>query len=210
MLKSQILLENKAEVKATEHPARFAIFMNTVSSVFSQRKFAYSFAVILLLIFGAFGLMKLVPSEKASPKLTAALTGQSSVKKNVVALNSKINDFAQAAKTGKTNNVPSAINAINANAKDLAQSLKNSPTQDAATLKDIASGLKTLADVSGTDLTANPDVRDLYQTVVQGQIADLQKTTLTDNQKKTLSDAEGLYGQGKYADALEKLLLISQ
>ena len=87
--------------------------------------------------------------------------------------------------------------------------MKDNPAQDPKTLKEIANSLKTLADVPGTDLSENQDVKDLYQTVTQSQIADLQKTTLTDEQKKTLAEIEDLYAQGKYADALEKILLLN-
>ena len=87
-----------------------------------------------------------------------------------------------------------------------AKDLKDNSIQDPNTLKEIASSLKTLADVQGTDLSANSDVEDLYQTVVQSQIADLQKTTLTDDQQKTLTQAEDLYGQGKYEQTLELLM----
>ena len=68
------------------------------------------------------------------------------------------------------------------------------------TIKNIASSLKTLADVPGTNLTTSPDIENLYQTVVQNQIADLQKTTLTDDQKSALAQAEDLYNQGKYTE----------
>ena len=51
------------------------------------------------------------------------------------------------------------------------KNLKNNPTQDPATIKDIANSLKTLADVTGIDLATNSDVQNLYQTVVQNQIA---------------------------------------
>ena len=77
-------------------------------------------------------------------------------------------------------------------------------------MKDIANSLKTLADVPGTDLSANQDVKDLYQAVVQSQIADLSKMTLTDEQNKALDEAKDLYFQGKYTDALEKILLINK
>ena len=60
----------------------------------------------------------------------------------------------------------------------------------------------------GTDMSENPDVKDLYQTVVQSQIADLEKTTLTDDMQKTLVEVKDLYNQGKFVDALEKILLI--
>ena len=67
-----------------------------------------------------------------------------------------------------------------------------------------------MADVPGTDLSENSDVKDLYQTVVQSQIADLEKSTLTDDQANILIEIKSLYDQGKYNDALEKILLISQ
>ena len=206
LLKSQILAESKVETRVAEQPAKFAGFIN----VFAQRKMVYSFAVMLLLIFGAFGLVKLMPSEKLPNKSTASLIGQTGIKQNVLALNTKINDLAQATKEGETGTIPSAKNDIKTTVSELAKNLKDNPTQDQETIKDIANSLKTLADVPGTDLTASPDVQDLYQTVVQSQIADLQKTTLTDDQKTILTDAENLYSQGKYQEALEEIYNINQ
>lgn len=206
LLKSQILAESKVETRVAEQPAKFAGFIN----VFAQRKMVYSFAVMLLLIFGAFGLVKLMPSEKLPNKSTASLIGQTGIKQNVLALNTKINDLAQATKEGETGTIPSAKNDIKTTVSELAKNLKDNPTQDQETIKDIANSLKTLADVPGTDLTASPDVQDLYQTVVQSQIADLQKTTLIDDQKTILTDAENLYSQGKYQEALEEIYNINQ
>ena len=114
------------------------------------------------------------------------------------------------AKEGRTNNIPSAISEVSVNASQLAKSLKGNLVNNPQTLKDIANSLKTLADVPGTDLSENPDIKDLYQAVVQSQIADLEKTTLTDGQSDTLVEAEDLYNQGKYVDALEKILLINK
>jgi hypothetical protein len=164
------------------------------------------------LIVGVFGFAQytvpgdlLFPVKKIAEQSQAALIGQSGLKQDVATLNSRINDLAQIAKEGKKDNIPSAISEVNANASQLAKNLKDNPTQDPQTIKDIANSLKTLADVTGTDLSGNPDVKDLYQTVVQSQIADLQKTTLTDDQKNILFEAEDLYNQGKYNDALEKI-----
>ena len=217
LLKSQILAEKQAEVvetKIAEQPAKSVGFKELIYSVFYQRKLAYAFATMLLLIAGVFGFARytmpgdlLFPVKKIAEQSGAALTGQPNL---AATLNSRINDLAAVAKEGRTDNIPSAISEINLNAKDLAQSLKNNTVNNPQTLKEIASSLKTLADVPGTDLSENKDVKDLYQTVVQSQIADLQKTTLTDDQKKTLTEIEDLYSQGKYMDALEKILLISK
>jgi hypothetical protein len=64
--------------------------------------------------------------------------------------------------------------------------------------------------VPGTDLSENQDVKDLYQIIVEGEIAGLQKTTLTDEQRNMLVEAVELYNQGKFTDALEKILLINK
>jgi len=214
LLKSQIFLSAETSVKAeAEKPGIMDIF----TSVFFQRKLAYSFAVLAFMIVGVLGFAQLTmpgdllfPIKKMAEQSQASLTGQTAFKQNVATLNSRINDLAQVAKEGRTNSIPSAISEISANVKDLAQKLKDGPTQDSQTLKEIASSLKTLASVPGTDLTENKDVKDLYQTVVQGQIADLEKTTLTDEQKLTLEEIKVLYDEGKYTDALEKILLISK
>ncbi len=181
-----------------------------------QKSLVYAFAVVLFLIVGVFGFAVntvpgdlLFPIKKIAEQSQAALTGQTGLKNDVAVLSSRINDLAQVAKEGRTDNISSAINEINSNASELARSLKNNPTKDLATLKDIATSLKTLADVPGTDLSQNSDVKDLYQAVVQGQIADLQETTLTDDQNNILTQAEDLYNRGKYTDALEKILLIN-
>jgi hypothetical protein len=204
LLKSQILAEEQIVAVKAESVG----FMNVVSSMFFQRKMAYSFAVILLLALGIFGAVSykelLLPSDKVAEKSVASLTTQTAIKQNVIDLNTKINDLAKATKDSSI-----AINEINTKVSALAKSFKNIPVSDPQTVNEI---VKTLADVPGTDLIANadPDVNTMMQAVVQSQIADLQKTTLTDDQKKTLADAEDLYNQGKYGDAFEEIYGINQ
>jgi hypothetical protein len=217
LLKSKILAEQKKTGYPLGRPVKTVSIMDVFSSVFFQRKLAYSFAAILFLVVGIFGFAQytvpgdlLFPVKKLSEQSKAVLIGQTSLKQDVAALSNRINDLAQVAKEGRKGSIPSAISEINANVSVLAKSLKDNPVKDQQTLKDIATSLKTLADIPGTDLTANQDVKDLYQAIVQGQIADLEKTTLTDGQKSELLQAEDLYNQGKYTDALEKILLINK
>jgi len=118
----------------------------------------------------------------------------------------RVNDLAQIAKEGKTNNIPSVISEISANASQLVKNLKANPISDPNTIKEIATSLKTLADVLGTDLSTNNDVENLYQTIVESQINDLRKATLTDDQKAELLQVEDLYNQGNYQEALDIIL----
>jgi len=184
LLKSQIFLSAETSVKAE---AKKPGIMDVLTSVFFQKRLAYSLATILILVAGVFGIMKFLPLGTVSQKSTASLT------------------------TGQVASPdPKVVAVINSKIKDLTQALKDNPEQTPQAIQGIAASLKTLADVPGANLTANPEVQDLYKTVVANQILDLQKTTLTDDQQKILSDTVSLYNAGKYSDALEEILLISK
>jgi hypothetical protein len=216
LLKSQILSEN-TKFEAVKLPAEKFGILETISSVFFQKKFVYSFAAFAFVIVGLIGFAQstvpgdlLFPVRKISEQSTAALSGKAVLKQDVATLNNRINDLAQVAKQGKKDNVPSAISEISTNVSALAKALKENPVNDPETIKDIADGLKVLASVPGTDLSENPDVIDLYKTVVQSQIEDIEKTTLTAEQKEIMAEVRDLYDNGKYLDALEKILLINK
>ena len=216
LLKSQILAEKQIMLETPIRQAKPVGIMDIFSLVFAPRKLVYAFSVILLFVVGIFGFAGstvpgdiLFPIKKIAEQSQAALTRQTTLKQDVATLGNRINDLAQVAKEGRKDNIPSAISEVSANASQLAKSLKDNPVNDPQTLKEIAISLKTLADVPGTDLTGNQDVKDLYRAVVQNQIADLEKTTLTDEQSNTLAEVKDLYDQGKYADALEKILSIN-
>jgi hypothetical protein len=217
LLKSQLLAEpEKNKLGNWEIGKLIENWKLIIENPFS-RKLAYSFATLVFVAIGLVGFAEytvpgdlLFPMKKISELSQASLMGQTGLQQNVATLNNRINDLAQVAKAGRKDNIPLAISEISANAKDLAQSIKDNPVQDTKTLTEIANSLRTLADVPGTDLSDNPDVKDLYQAVVQNQIADLQKTTLTDEQKITLAESQELYDQGEYAKALEEILLINK
>lgn len=217
LLKST-LLENKVPSRMTGTiSAQKASILETLSFIFAPKKLAYSLAVVMFLIVGVFGFARytvpgdlLFPVKKIAENSQAALTGQTALRQEVANFNNRINDLAQVAKAGRVNNIPSAISEVNSNASALAKNLRDNPTENSQALKEIAISLKTLASVPGADLSENPDVKSLYQTVVESQIADLQKTTLTEEQSKALIEVQNLYGQGKYMEALEGILLINK
>jgi len=201
-LKSQILSE-PAFAKGFGEAKQISI-LDILSSVFFQRKLAYAFAVVLFLVVGVFGFATytvpgdlLFPVKKIAEQSKAALTAQPELKQNVADLKTKISELAK-----------------NLNANSL---------KDPQTAKEVADEVqkikqlqtKTFADVQGTadekslnDALAS--VNNVLAPLVQNEINDLQKTTLTDDQKNALAQAEDLYSQGKYTDALEKILLINK
>lgn len=211
LLKSEIL-----STKSETNP-KFSKFeirnLDFFFGFLTPKSLAYSFAVVLFLIVGVFGFATqtvpgdlLFPIRKIAEQSQAALTGQTALRQDVAGFSNRINDLAQVAREGRVDNIPSAITEINNNASKLVKELKTDSPKDPETIKEIVASLKTLASVSGTDLSESPEVKNLYQEVVKSQIADLQKATLTDDQKVALVEIEDLYGQGKYTDALEKIL----
>lgn len=187
LLKSQILTEKQAEIKTTEHPAQFAGFMN----IFSQKQMAYSFATLLLLIAGVFGLVKLLPSNTA-PQQTASLIRQTGLTHNVADLNVKITELKKNLKNTSLTNLQTA--------KAVADQIQKIKQLQTKTLADVLSAPdeKSLKDaLSSADSTLAP--------LIENEINDLQKTTLTADQQKILVQAQDLYKKGDYSGALEKI-----
>lgn len=196
--------------------AKKASVLGVIKLSILHRKLAYSFATLVLVIIGLVGFAQytmpgdlLFPIKKIAERSEAALTGQTALRQNAVTLNNRINDLAKATKEGKKDNIPATISEIDAKALQLANDLKENEIADTETLKEIAVSLKVLADLPGADLSENENVKNLYQTVVENQIADLEESTLTDRQAEALSEAKDLYKNGNYVEALEKILLIN-
>lgn len=211
LAKSQVF-NGVPEERVITNPVRKVSIFEVIKSSVIHRKLAYSVATLAFIMVGVIGFAQytmpgdlLFPVRKIAEQSEAALSGQTGIKQNVVTLNNRINDLAKAAKEGRKDNIPSAISEISTNASELAKTLKDNPVENTDTVKDIVASLKVLADVPGTDLSENQEVKNLYQAIVQNEIAYLEKTTLTEDQEASLANVKDLYEQGKYVEALEKI-----
>ncbi|MEK7658462.1 MAG: hypothetical protein AAB352_01180 [Patescibacteria group bacterium] len=173
-----------------------------------QRQFAYAFASLALIVAGLFGFAQYtVPGDtlfsvrRLTEQSQAALTGQKALQNDIANFNSRVSDLAKVAKDNKVGNIPSAIKEVSS----IAKTLKNDLAQNPQSIKEVAGSLQTLAAVSGTDLSENPEVKDLYKVIVENQMKDLKETTLTKEQEKTLLEVEELYKKGDYSGAFVKI-----
>lgn len=185
LLKSQILSER--EVAPVQ--AKSVGIMDIFQTVFSQRKLAYSFAVVLLLIFGAFGATRLLSDGNAERQVA--------LKQNVAAISTKITELTKDLNADSFKDVASA--------KKLADGVQTIKKLQAKTFADMPG---TPEEKSLTDAIASID--NTLAPLVKNEINDLNNTTLTDAQKNILTNVQKLYDQGKYAEALEEILLINQ
>ncbi len=222
LLKSEIFAEKQEAVKIPAQKAanwKIEEFIENWKLIIENsfgRKLAYSFATLAFIFVGLVGFAQytmpgdlLFPVRKITEQSEAALTGQTRIKQDVANLNNRINDLAKVAKEGKKDNIFPAISEVNEKAGILVKNLKESNVEDADTIKEIAASLKVLADVAGADVTDIPEINSLYQTLAERQIADLEKSTLTEEQENGLVEIKGLYKEEKYVEALEKILLIN-
>lgn len=210
---SQIM--GQADMPAVQQGASLAGFSRAAWQQFVGHKAAYSFAMVSLVLMGVIGFAQytvpgdtLFPVKKLAEQSQANLLGSSAVAQNIATLNSRVQDLAQVTKSGKSDKVSSVVGEIKTNATELAAAVKNKQV-DLAETKEIVQTLKVLADVKGTDVSADPGVQDLYQALVEAQLADLDQATLTEEQSEQLEQAKQLADEGSYSEALEVILLIT-
>lgn len=215
-----LLTKNEILKKETvvSQPAR-TDFVGLFSNVFNyafRNKMAYSFAALLFVFVGAFGFAQynttpkdtLLLAENTAEQFQAALIGETSVRTKLETLKKKSNDLA-VVKTQKDGDVLSATKELN----DVAKSLTDAIAKDPSLAKEVAMEItadQTLSAVfSVDDLKESSDI--LYKAIDEQMIEDFQKgkATLTLEQQEKMEEILELYNGGKYATAMEKILLMN-
>jgi hypothetical protein len=195
----------------TKKPTATLTSQNAFLNFFTQKRFAYSFAALLIMLAGAFGLTQYGNFNMqgvAVNKIQASLVEAPAVKSNVDNLKKTSQDLAEVVKKESQAKINSAIAKVNDATKSLATSVKENPTSAKAVALEVQKDSTLLSVVGGSDFKESSTV--LYKTIDEQMIADLKKTTLTDDEIKVFKEAQALYEKGKYSEALEKLLFINK
>lgn len=193
------------DVREAAQPTYREIFSRALGLVF-KGKLAYAFAAFLLIFSGAFVFTKYnLPSNEINiVKNSQAALGE--VKNNIETLKVKSQSLAKVS-NNKSQDVTLAVKEVNDAVKSLTDTIQKNP----GLAKEVALELKndgTLLSIDGgDDLKQTSD--DLYKTIDEQMISDLEKTSLTESQQETFDEANSLYKQGKYSEALEKILLVN-
>ncbi len=183
--------------------------LSNILRVFFQRKFAYALAVFLLAIVGFFGLSGVIFNKKGSNKVSVNNTPVISleIKSNLEDFKEKSKNLAEMSKHNSLETLSVVIKEVKSVAVELANAIKKDPQLARAVALDINNN-KTYLDIQGADdLKETSDT--LYKTIDEQMIRDLENTTLTEGQQKTLEVIKNLYEEEKYASALESILLLN-
>ncbi len=190
-----------------------ATFMGAVRTRFNgsplfSRGLVYSFAALLIVVVGVYGMTKLPLSLHGGAKNPAALlAAQTSLENNVKLLETKSQDLAEASKS-KTTDLSAPVKAVKEVAKNITDSIKKDPELASKVALDINNN-KTYLDVAGGNNSA--EVSDMYKTIVVQMIKDLDGTTLTKDQEAELARIKtSLAKDPDYPTALRDILLISR
>lgn len=216
LAKNQILGVEPAKREETKG------ILEILPSLFRQRKLAYAFATMFLVMFGMFGFAQytlpgdmLFTVKKITEQSQAALVGADVLKNSMDVLDKRSQELVKAVKENKENNIPSAINEVKQGIADATKNITDALKENPESIKDLAIEVRKIEEnkeqlrALGIDISATENV-DLYQMLDEQEIASLEASTLSEEQQTALAEIKALYEEEKYLEAFEKILLISK
>ena len=227
LVKNQILDPSaQARPSFIEKKQAFSI-LSFLPTLIYQRKLAYAFATLLFVMVGMFGFAQytmpgdaLFSVKKLTEQSQIAFVSQGDqLKNNFEIASRRLDDLTQVVKDNKIQNIAPAIKEFQESIAEATKNLVGSIDQkDSQSIKSIALQIKKIEDnkkqlqTYGVDFGAtqeSKDLNDVLAFLVQREIDDLEKTTLTEDQQKTMQEVKDLYADGKYSDALVEILILN-
>ena len=206
LVKNQIFENNISDVTSK---ATYASLLPNIFKAYFGKRLVYSLATLLFIISGVVGFVRYgVLNVKVSQKSIASLSSTESPLKNsdVEELKLKSQNLINVTKN-KPQDFALAIKEIKTAANNLTEAIEKNPKLAGEVAMEVKNNGTLLSIVSETELEQASDA--LYKVIDEQMIKDLEKTTLTEDQKITFDEAKDLFEQAKYSDALEKILLIN-
>jgi hypothetical protein len=204
------ILENNIERKMTLEPVQTWTFSNVLGLI-KKRRFAYAFAVFLFIFAGVFGVLKYGFPQNVNVNQVAVLSStdllnENTLKSNVADFKTKSQNLAMVAKDN-LGDTKVALNAMKDAAKNLTQTIQKDPKLAKTVALDVNNN-KSLLDVPGGNDAV--EVTDVYKTIDEQLIKDLEGVTLTQDQKEEFSRIKDVYSKGAdYSTILRDILLMN-
>jgi hypothetical protein len=214
----------KREILGEEPNLReqFSDILEIFPRIVFQRKFAYAFSVILLVLIGTFGFAQntvpgdlLFPMKKITEKTQAVFIAEKA-KYDLEVANKRLEDLTKIAQTNRVKNIAPAISEFQASVSEAAKNLvKEETKKDSETIKKIALEVKKLEENKqkveslGIVIEESEELDNALAQIIEREIENLENSTLTEEQEKLLEEAKEEYNKGDYSEALIKVLYIS-
>jgi predicted RND superfamily exporter protein len=223
-VKDQILKEeNPIYKKEAEFNFSFISFIKELQKgerfVF-QHKPAFAFLTVLLILIGVFGFAQSsVPGDSlftlkkiAEQSQSIFVSEENQPKRDFELANKRLDDLTKIAQENSVDNLAPAINEYQESVSKAAESLAKEEKHD---IKEISAVIKELEKKEeaikslGVEIGDKEKLNNVLADIVATEISDLDKKTLTEEQKELLIKIKQNYEQGNYSQALEEILLFN-
>lgn len=216
----------KKEILGEEpsYKEKFAEILEIFPRVIFQRKLAYAVLSFLFIVVGTFGFAQqtlpgdlLFTLKKVTEQSQIVfLSDEGQTKYNLEIAQRRLEDLNKLAESGKVKNMAPTITEFQSSISEAAKSLVKGGSQDnAEAIKEIALDVKKLAENKskieslGVKIEETEELNDALAPLVQKEITDLEKSSLTEVQQKLLDWAKIDAENGDYSAALIKIWQIS-
>ncbi|MBI2053723.1 MAG: hypothetical protein HYT36_00090 [Candidatus Staskawiczbacteria bacterium] len=218
----------KNRFKSARRPfskGKMAGILDVISVFAGQKKLAYAAATLALMLVGIFGFAQytvpgdfLFPVKKATEQSQTVLTRGNNLKNSVDNYNRRVQDLVKVVKEKREGNIPSAISEVKQSMAEAVKSLTAAVSQKSKDIKEIAIEVKKLEDnkkqleTLGIDISSGEEAEEfgnILSALVESEIKNLEEAILAEEQEAELEAIIELYNSKKFAEALEKILLIN-
>ncbi len=218
-LKKEIIGSSFAGVSAEKEQPKFgsqilSVF-NVISKAVSHRKLAYAtVTAFVFLVAMVGGLFLINPSSNNNKFETELLTAALQSKQSLEIANQKLEKLAEIVQNHEIID-EKTIQDVKQTIVEASKTITKEIVENPKALKEIVGSVKqidsTKKNLETLGIIVDPDyqLNNVLQPLVLNEIESLEKASLDESQQITLKEIKGLYDEGQYADALEKILLIT-
>jgi len=181
----------------------------------SHHKVAYATATAFMILIAMVGVLFVIPSSNNNNLETQLLAAAVQSRYTLEVANEKLENLTQIAMNNQADDITSAVKEANDSIAKASETITEEIVGNPKALKEIVSAVKQI-DASKKNLqTLGVIVDEDYQLnnvlapLVQREMESLENSTLNESQQRELRELKGLYDQGQYSQALEKILSIN-
>ena len=194
-----------------------SVFKPEVNFIFRHRP-AFATLVILLVLTGVFGFVQnsvpgdsLFPLKKMAEKSEKFLTSEKNEARiNLELVNRRLDDLKKIAENNQTQKLAPAITEYQESVNKAAESLAGAePKEIVEQIKQLEEKERKIKSYGVEIAQSSEELKDVLSQITEREIQDLEKRSLTPEQEKLLEEIKEDYKAGKYSQALEKILILS-
>ena len=197
--------------------SNFSDFFSSIFQISFQHKPAFATLVVLLVLIGVFGFsQKSVPGDslfsikkitEQSETFFVSLGEKARI--NLETANKRLDDLEKIAEGNQIKKLAPAITeyqqSVSRAAESLTQAEPKEIVEQVKKLEEKADKIKSY----GIEIGESEELNKALAQVVEKEIKDLEEKTLTEEQENAFQEIKADYEAGKYSQALEKILILS-